>query len=57
MTNVLDNRVAISAETSAGLLDVPSKHWTKMAAAGHRPHFEQPAVFAGIMRDVRSDTR
>jgi pimeloyl-ACP methyl ester carboxylesterase len=39
------------------LLDAPSKQWIDLPQSGHRPHFEQPADCAGVLRTVLSETR
>jgi proline iminopeptidase len=35
----------------------PTKVWTEMPHAGHRPAFEQPERFTEVMRTVRDETR
>jgi pimeloyl-ACP methyl ester carboxylesterase len=38
-------------------LDAPDKRWIELPQSGHRPHFEQPDLFAAEMRTVRSEPR
>lgn len=38
-------------------LDAPAKRWVELPRSGHRPQFEQPALFAAEMRSVLADTR
>jgi pimeloyl-ACP methyl ester carboxylesterase len=38
-------------------LDAPAKRWVELPRSGHRPQFEQPALFAAEMRAVLADTR
>lgn len=48
-------RVVLSREWFAAL-EAPSKQWIELPQSGHRPHFEQPAAFAEVMRTVLSET-
>ena len=38
-------------------LDAPSKRWIELPESGHRPHFEQPALFSDVMRTILVETR
>lgn len=38
------------------MLDAPHKESLVFDGAGHRPHFDQPARFAELMRNIRADT-
>lgn len=38
------------------ILDAPSKELIVFEGAGHRPHFDQPGRFAGLMTQVLADT-
>jgi proline iminopeptidase len=38
-------------------LDAPTKRWVELPRSGHRPQFEQPALFAAEMRTVLAETR
>ncbi|MEZ4596770.1 MAG: alpha/beta hydrolase [Chloroflexota bacterium] len=48
---------AVLADEWFRLLDAPSKEWIVFEHSGHRPSFEEPAMFAEVMTRVRDETR
>ncbi len=47
---------AVLAEEWFASVDAPNKQWITVDGAGHRPHFDQPARFAEVMRRVQAET-
>jgi len=47
---------AVLADEWFNLVEAPSKERVVFAGAGHRPHFDRPALFAEVMTRVLADT-
>ncbi len=47
---------AVLAEEWFAMVDAPHKEWITLDGAGHRAHFDQPARFVEVMRQVLAET-